>query len=439
MGDKLHAICQKTYKEQAVWFLNAFWEDFGEKEAETLSNYVNVNSELDLENHGEGVALDEMKAHVFLEKFNETLTVREMRAKLRSTGAIGESERPKTVPLTHFLLYKYNVNWHTLVDETLQGSNKEEMEKAEKMLEEVAAAVKESEAKASAARKALAEAQNAESAAKSREAEAVDSENKAKQREAEAKASEEQAKQREADAKKFAEDAKAKEAQAQKDAVSAKEREREAIAAKQELEAALKELEAEEKAFNDKKETLKRKSEEGGVVSRNKAANELAQLMSEDPLPLRRAKITQEAAVKKAERTAKASAEATAAAEASAQSASKARADAEASAEQASVARKNAEEAAAAASRAREAASQAKEAAAQAREAATAAAKASENAKNEAEAALDEARKRFKEAEDYLEEVKSKPGQAFGQLWWLDRELHEQRKYLPESKGGIRK
>ena len=259
--DKLHAICQKTYKEQAVWFLNAFWEDFGEKEAETLWNYVNVNSELDLENHGEGVALDEMKAHVFLEKFNETLTVREMRAKLRSTGAIGESERPKTVPLTHFLLYKYNVNWHTLVDETLQGSNKEEMEKAEKMLEEVTAAVKESEAKASAARKALAEAQNAESAAKSREAEAVDSENKAKQQEAEAKT-------READAKKFAEDAKAKEAQAQKDAVSAKEREREAIAAKQELEAALKELEAEEKAFNDKKETLKRKSEEGGVVSR---------------------------------------------------------------------------------------------------------------------------------------------------------------------------
>merc|ERR1712137_1257729 len=140
--DKFHDICNKPYKEQGVWFLNCFWEEFAEKEAETVWNYVITNSELDLENHEEGCALDEMKAHVFLEKFDETLTVREMRAKLRSTGAIGESERPKKVPLTHYLLYKYDVSWHTLVDESRQGSNKEEMEKAEKMLAEVSKAVK---------------------------------------------------------------------------------------------------------------------------------------------------------------------------------------------------------------------------------------------------------------------------------------------------------
>merc|ERR1711976_664335 len=153
--DKFHDICKKTYKEQGVWFLNCFWEQFAEKEAEIVWQYVEKNAELDLENHGEGCALDEMKAHVFLEKFDETLTVREMRAKLRSTGAIGESERPKTVPLTHYLLYKYNVDWKILVDETRQGSNKEELEKAEKMLQEVQAAFKESEQKASVARKAL--------------------------------------------------------------------------------------------------------------------------------------------------------------------------------------------------------------------------------------------------------------------------------------------
>merc|ERR1712063_151350 len=158
--DKLHDICGKTYKEQGIWFLNCFWEQFAEKEAELVWQYVLKNAELDSDNHELGVALDEMKAHVFLEKFDETLTVREMREKLRSTGAIGESERPKNVPLTHFLLYKYNANWHTLVDETRQGDNKEEMAKAEKMLQEVAKAVKESEAKASAARKALSEAQS---------------------------------------------------------------------------------------------------------------------------------------------------------------------------------------------------------------------------------------------------------------------------------------
>merc|ERR1712000_258846 len=98
-----------------------------------------------------------------------------------------------------------------------------------------------------------------------------------------------------------------------------------------------------EKAFNDKKEDLKKRSEEGGVVSRNKAANELAQLLSEDPLPLRRAKITQEAAVKKAERASTAAESARQAAEASATAASKARQESEAAANNATSARQQAE------------------------------------------------------------------------------------------------
>ena len=244
--EKLHQLCERTYKEQAVWFLNAVW-DTKESEAERLWDYVQKLNELDLEHHEEGSALDEMKAHVFLEKFDETLTVREMRAKLRSTGAIGETERPKKVPLTHYLLYKYDVEWHKLVDETRQGSNKEELEKAEKMLAEVQAAFKDSEAKASVARQKFNEAQSAENAAK---------------------ASEASAKQRESEAVAAAEEAKKRETQANSDAAAAKERESEAKAAQQELEAALQELHAQEKAYNDKKADLQKKSEEGGVVSR---------------------------------------------------------------------------------------------------------------------------------------------------------------------------
>merc|ERR1712137_885693 len=401
--DKLHELCEKTYRDQAVWFLNAFW-DTKESEAERLWDYVQKLNELDLEFHEEGSALDEMKAHVFLEKFDETLTVREMRAKLRSTGAIGETERPKVVPLTHYLLYKYDVEWHKLVDETRQGSNKEEMEKAEKMLAEVQAAFRESEAKASVARQKLLEAQSAENAAKDREAAA--------------KASEQAAKQREAEAKEAAEQAKKTEAQANQDAAAAKEREAEAKAAQQELEAALQELHAQEKAYNDKKAELQKKSEEGGVVSRNKAANELAQLLAEDPLPLRRAKITQEAAVKKAERATTAAASAREAAEKSASAASKARQESEAAANSATAARKQAEADAQAASRAREA---------------------SAVAKAEADAAVDAARQQLEAAEAFLAEARSRPGQAFGALFWLDRELLEQRKYLPVSKGGIAK
>jgi membrane protein involved in colicin uptake len=95
----------------------------------------------------------------------------------------------------------------------------------------------------------------------------------------------------------------------------------------------------------------------------------LAQHLGEDPLPLRRAKITNEAAVKKAERTAKAAAEARAA----------------------------------------------------------------------AEAAMVDAAKKVDEAEKYLKEVSSRPGSAAGALWWIERELHEARAYLPTAKGGYKK
>merc|ERR1712137_1449569 len=244
--DKLHDICQKTYKEQGVWFLNCFWEEFAEKEAEIIWQYVATNATLDLENHEEGCGLDEMKAHVFLEKFDETLTVREMRAKLRSTGAIGETERPKNVPLTHYLLYKYNADWNKLVDETRQGDNAEEIEKAEAMLAEVTAAFKESEARAADARNALNAAVSAENSAKAREDEAVARENEAVSRENAAVekenaavASENAAVARENEAKASEAEAKEKEAVAKKDAAASVEREQEAKAAQDELEAAL--------------------------------------------------------------------------------------------------------------------------------------------------------------------------------------------------------
>lgn len=60
---------------------------------------------------------------------------------------------------------------------------------------------------------------------------------------------------------------------------------------------------------------MEAKSKEGTLVQKNKAVQELAQLKAEDPLPLRKAKITQDAAVRKAEKAAKALEEATVAAQ----------------------------------------------------------------------------------------------------------------------------
>jgi len=152
------------------------------------------------------------------------------------------------------------------------------------------------------------------------------------------------------------------------------------------VDAALADVKSQEETRDRKSAELKRKSQEGGVVQQNKAKNELAQHLAEDPLPLRRAKITLEAALKKAE---------------------KARAPFEAATKVAEAARAEAE----------------------------AAARRSENAKMAAEEALAEAQRRLEEAEAYLEEVKARLPK--GQIWWLERELHEQKKFLPMSKGGV--
>lgn len=81
-----------------------------------------------------------------------------------------------------------------------------------------------------------------------------------------------------------------------------------AVAAEKENKAALDELRAQEKAFEDKKAQLEKTKNDTsiGIVKRNSAANQLDQMLSEDPLPLRKAKINQAAAVKKCERATKA-------------------------------------------------------------------------------------------------------------------------------------
>jgi len=68
-----------------------------------------------------------------------------------------------------------------------------------------------------------------------------------------------------------------------------------------------------------------------------------------------------------------------------------------------------------------------------------AATKKAEKARALADAALDEARKRLEEAEAYLKEVSARSGSAQGSLWWIQRELQEARKYMPEKKGGVKK
>jgi len=144
-------------------------------------------------------------------------------------------------------------------------------------------------------------------------------------------------------------------AKAQKMLKEAQEAMKAAQVAANEATAAAEEVRKEQKLYDDKTKLLQEKTTQGGVVAQNRAKAELAQHLAEDPLPLRRAKITAESAEKKA-------AKALAAAEA-----------------------------------------------------------------------------RVAELEQYLRELQQSCGSAAGSLWWIDRELHESKKYLPKARGGIDK
>jgi len=268
-----------------------------------------------------------------LEKLGDTKTVKDLREELRAI----DMDFNKRMAVIEYLLYRYRKP----IDDFLrrpQGENTEEIAEAQRQLE--------------AAQRSLQEAQDA----------VADSEAAA----AQAAIETQNAKDRTEDARRAAE---------------------EAAAAEEELRVALRELHEQENSYNMRKQELERKSEDSnlGVVQRNKAKNELAQHLGEDPLPLRRAKLTTEAATKKAEKARIAAEQATARAEEAHREAVRAE---EAAVEKAELARLKAVE----------------------------------------------CEDKFAEAEKFLEEVRSRPGGGQGALWWIERELTEARKFMPKRK-----
>jgi hypothetical protein len=262
-------VTGKTHTEQSIWWLNGFWEEGASEYAERIWDYCHLAIEITsgvkkmygskaaLAEVDEMCDLDEMHSHVFLEKSGETLTVRDLRARLKDLD-IDQNNR---MALTEFFIDAFSKTPQAVVDAP-QGN----IDKA--LLDAAMAAM---EAANAALQKAIAEAEAAATAA------------------------------------------------AEADAAAAV------------LRAAVDELERIEKEFNDKLAALDAKGSdmELGVVKRNRAVNEAAQMRSEDPLPLRKAKITQGAALKKSEKAAKKAAAAAAAAAASLEQAQGAFAQAE--------------------------------------------------------------------------------------------------------------
>jgi len=299
---RFEEIVTMKHDLQAAFYLNAFWNKGAQEEAENIWQYSQSFKKID-EKGADGNSLDEFMSHRFLETLGETLTVLELRAKLKEIDV----DMNKRMSVVEYCLFKYGNSVEALVDAP-QGDNSEAIEDAQKKVASAQAALQEVQTKLAEQEAALAEQQKSEAAAK---------------------------------------------------------------AAEEENKAALAELQKQEEEYNGKIATLEEKSKTGGVVTRNKAVAELEVLKAEDPLPLRRAKINQEAAVRKSEKAAKAAEEARLASEA---------------------------------------------------------------AKAQVEEAVAAADASFKEALDFLEEVKASSGTAEGSIWFMERDLEEAKKYMPQKK-----
>ena len=264
----------------------------------------------------------------------------------------------KRIALLEYLLFRYKKSIKDFLSRP-QGDNTKEIEKAQKMIDEVQDALNEAISKAEEAKS------KAEEAARS-----------AKQAEIAAQ-----------EATVLAEDA---------------------LKAENEQRDALAEVQAQEDARNKKTEDLTQKSEDEnlGLVARNRAKNELAQHLSEDSLPLRRAKITLEAATKKAMKARL--------------RADEAKDEADKAKEVADKAKSEADKAKSEADRAKSEADRAKAEADEAKVQAESAARAAEETAKAAAEAVKETERKLQEAIDYLEEVKSKSGNGLGSVWWLE-------------------
>jgi len=318
-------LTAKTHTEQGIWWLNGFWKAGAEDYKEDIWTVVHQFIECQIDGpvlygskkqeYKEEADLDEFKSHRILEIMGETLTVVALRKRLKEL----DIDNNNRMAISEYLLDKYKKTPEELVNAP-QG----DLDPAK-----LAAA----QAACDAAGDALAAAQaDAQAAAAAKKAAEV-----------------------------ALEVAQAAEAEVR--------------AAEAELQAAIAEITRleEEKAEKIAKCQAIIDSD-AGAVKKGRAVQEKEQTLAEDPLPLRKAKITQQAALRKVEK-----------------------------------ARKLAEEETAKSAAAAEAAAAAKEEADRSE-------KAAEQALQEALAAL--------------EELKKKGGTPMGKIWWMERVLAEKKKFM---------
>eukprot|EP00004_Rigifila_ramosa_P011302 TRINITY_DN23_c0_g1_i2.p2 TRINITY_DN23_c0_g1~~TRINITY_DN23_c0_g1_i2.p2 ORF type:complete len:239 (-),score=78.50 TRINITY_DN23_c0_g1_i2:41-718(-) len=132
--EKFNKVTSLKYKDQAIFFLNAFWPEHS-ADAEKVWACCLKMVELDTVKKADGSDLDEFNAHKFLEAQGETLTVIALRERLRKI----DLNFDKKMALVEYLLSKFNAPLEELLRRP-QGTN-EALHKAQEALAEVQAEI----------------------------------------------------------------------------------------------------------------------------------------------------------------------------------------------------------------------------------------------------------------------------------------------------------
>jgi len=419
------AICQKKHTDQAKWFLNGFWGKCDEEkiwewthhfmELQTGKKVLYGAKNYEIE---EGCDLDEHQSHRFLERIGEVLTVKELRAKLKKLD-IDSNNR---LCLTEYLVNKYGKTGKALVEAPQGGVDPDLLDAAQAQCDDAKASLDTASVTAQAAKQNNLEAKKTAQIA----ADKLEKSNIAA-KEASVALEKANKEAEEAGTAKSFSDRKAEEAKTATKNQEEVEQNLKNIEA--EVKSAVQSLEAAELAQNLKIKKLedKLKDKNLSTVKKGSFVYQLAQLKEEDPMPLRKARITQTAALKKQKKATKAAKKVTEKCVQAQEAAEKASSDAE-------QAKKEADDAAAASAKAKTQADNAESEAAEAKNNADHAQQLAEESEAKAKDAVEEADKKFKAANENLNKLKNSDEPPNGAIWWMQRTLKEQEKYMPRRK-----
>jgi len=421
-------ICQKTHTDQAKWFLNGFWAEGLEAHKEAIWEYTHMFIEIETGKkilYGakkfhleEKCDLDEMQAHQLLEKIGETLTVKELRARLKKLD-IDSNNR---LCITEFLTDKYTKTPQEVLDSPQGGVDPDILEEAQQKCDEAQASLDTATEAAEIAEKNKNIAKAATDEAAKTHAAAEKAANDAKVALDESNQAASSAAVALEKSNQLAETAKEKTKAQEEELKNQKQ-------ANEEARVAVEALEAEEKAYNEKISNLEDKVKDTGLsaVKKGSFVNQLAQLKSEDPMPLRKAKITQGSCLKKQKKATKKAEKVT-------EQCREAQVEAEKALKESNIKKEEADNAAVASAKAKEEADSTAEAANLAKKDAETKQEAAEEAEQKARGAQEEAAKKFQDAHEYLKELNNKDEPPKGALWWMERIMQEKEKFMPKRR-----